>query len=111
MLHRSQRTADKFAEEYDRHGDSYTDNASIASLREVFNKVQVQVSGHVILMYNERDKVVILNKTDYTRFLEEASIDDETIYSLQYRPIQVLRTTLPPALGNRTTLLKQQQQQ
>ena len=50
MLHRSRQTADKFAEEYDRHGDSYTENATIASLKEVFNEVQVQVNRHVIRM-------------------------------------------------------------
>ena len=43
MLHRSPRTADKFAEEYDRHGDSYTQDATVESLKEVFNNVQSQV--------------------------------------------------------------------
>ena len=43
MIHRSPCTADKFAEEYDRHGDSYTQDATIGSLKDVFNNVQTQV--------------------------------------------------------------------
>ena len=49
MLHCSPRTAEKFAEEYDRYGDSYTEDATADSLREVFNNVQVQVNKHTIL--------------------------------------------------------------
>lgn len=44
MFHSSSRTADKFAEEYDRHGDSYTENATSESLKKVFNNVQGNVS-------------------------------------------------------------------
>ena len=46
MFHSSSRTADKFAEEYDRHGDSYTENASSESLKKVFDNVQGNVSMH-----------------------------------------------------------------
>ncbi|XP_068735127.1 DNA ligase 4-like [Montipora capricornis] len=42
MLHCSPGTADKFAEEYDRFGDSYTQDATVESLKEVFNNVQNQ---------------------------------------------------------------------
>jgi len=45
MLHCSPRTAEKFAEEYDRYGDSYTEDATADSLKEVFNSVQVQNSA------------------------------------------------------------------
>ena len=44
MFHSSSRTADKFAEEYDRHGDSYTENATSESLKKVFDNVQGNVS-------------------------------------------------------------------
>ena len=44
MFHSSSRTADKFAEEYDRHGDSYTENATSESLMKVFDNVQGNVS-------------------------------------------------------------------
>ena len=44
MLHCSPGTADKFAEEYDRFGDSYTQDATVESLKEVFNNVQNQVA-------------------------------------------------------------------
>jgi len=44
MFHSSSRTADKFAEEYDRHGDSYTQNATSESLKKVFDNVQGNVS-------------------------------------------------------------------
>lgn len=43
MFHSSSRTADKFAEEYDRHGDSYTENATSESLKKVFENVQGNV--------------------------------------------------------------------
>lgn len=43
MCHSSSRTADKFAEEYDRHGDSYTENATTESLKKVFENVQGNV--------------------------------------------------------------------
>lgn len=43
MFHSSSRTADKFAEEYDRHGDSYTENATTESLKKVFENVQGNV--------------------------------------------------------------------
>ena len=44
MFHSSSRTADKFAEEYDRHGDSYTENATSESLKKEFDNVQGNVS-------------------------------------------------------------------
>ena len=44
MLHHSPRTADQFAQEYDRHGDSYTQSVTTDSLKEVFNNVQAQVN-------------------------------------------------------------------
>ena len=46
MFHSSSRTADKFAEEYDRHGDSYTENATSESLKKVFASVHEKVSLH-----------------------------------------------------------------
>ena len=52
MVHGSPRTADKFAEEYDRHGDSYTQDATIESLKQVFNNVQSQVQW----VYVSREK-------------------------------------------------------
>ncbi|XP_073251496.1 DNA ligase 4-like [Porites lutea] len=42
MLHFSLRTADKFAEEYDCFGDSYTHNSTPESLKEIFDKVPGQ---------------------------------------------------------------------
>ena len=45
MLHLSLRTADKFAEEYDCFGDSYTHNSTPESLKEIFDKVRAQVRG------------------------------------------------------------------
>ena len=45
MLHFSLRTADKFAEEYDCFGDSYTHNSTPESLKEIFDKVPGQVRG------------------------------------------------------------------
>ena len=44
MFHSSSRTAGKFAEEYDRHGDSYTQNATSESLKKVFDNVRGNVS-------------------------------------------------------------------
>jgi len=44
MFHSSSQTADKFAEEYDRHGDSYTQNVTSESLKKVFDNVQGNVS-------------------------------------------------------------------
>jgi len=43
MFHSSSRTANKFAEEYDRHGDSYTESATSESLKKVFENVQGNV--------------------------------------------------------------------
>ncbi|PFX16725.1 DNA ligase 4 [Stylophora pistillata] len=45
MFHSSSRTADKFAEEFDQHGDSYTEFATAESLRKVFNNVQSKNSA------------------------------------------------------------------
>lgn len=44
MLYSSPATADKFAEEYDRYGDSFTQDATVESLEEVFKNVQSQVT-------------------------------------------------------------------
>lgn len=59
MFHSSSRTADKFAEEYDRHGDSYTENATSESLKKVFDSVQgnnsaVPLSTDEILEISQR---------------------------------------------------------
>ncbi|XP_015777211.1 PREDICTED: DNA ligase 4-like isoform X2 [Acropora digitifera] len=45
MLYSSPATADKFAEEYDRYGDSFTQDATVESLGEVFKNVQSQNSA------------------------------------------------------------------
>ncbi|XP_067047572.1 DNA ligase 4-like [Acropora muricata] len=45
MLYSSPATADKFAEEYDRYGDSFTQDATVESLEEVFKNVQSQNSA------------------------------------------------------------------
>ncbi|RMX43103.1 hypothetical protein pdam_00006836 [Pocillopora damicornis] len=45
MFHSSSRTADKFAEEFDRHGDSYTEFATAESLRKAFDNVQSKNSA------------------------------------------------------------------
>ena len=44
MLYSSPVTADKFAEEYDRYGDSFTQDATVESLQEAFKNVQSQVT-------------------------------------------------------------------
>lgn len=45
MFHSSSRTADKFAEEFDRHGDSYTEFATAESLKKAFDNVQSKNSA------------------------------------------------------------------
>ena len=48
MLHTSPSTAEKFAELYDCHGDSYTQDATVESLGEVFKSVEKQVRRRVL---------------------------------------------------------------
>ena len=43
MIHKSPKTAAQFALDYDRHGDSYYDDATVESLKEVFKKIQEEV--------------------------------------------------------------------
>ncbi|KAK2178306.1 hypothetical protein NP493_548g00024 [Ridgeia piscesae] len=40
MIHKSPKTAAQFALDYDRHGDSYYDDATVESLKKVFEKIQ-----------------------------------------------------------------------
>lgn len=40
MLHNSPTTAERFAEEYDRNGDSYTKDLTVDSLKQVFNTME-----------------------------------------------------------------------
>ncbi|XP_070569622.1 DNA ligase 4-like [Ptychodera flava] len=42
MIHLSPDTAEEFALEYDRHGDSYTEDVTIPKLTEIFQKVEEQ---------------------------------------------------------------------
>ncbi|XP_077997197.1 DNA ligase 4-like [Glandiceps talaboti] len=42
MIHKSPDTAAEFALEYDRHGDSYTEDVSIPKLAEIFKKIEEQ---------------------------------------------------------------------
>ncbi len=44
MLHTSSRTAEKFAQSYDRHGDSFYEDTTVEELKKVFNKIEEQVS-------------------------------------------------------------------
>ena len=43
MLHTSPKMAEVFALSYDRHGDSYYEDTSVADLGKVFKKVQSEV--------------------------------------------------------------------
>ena len=49
MIHESPKTAAQFALDYDRHGDSYYDNATVESLKKVFQKIQEEVMRKVLL--------------------------------------------------------------
>ena len=59
MLYSSPATADKFAEEYDRYGDSFTQDATVESLEEVFKNVQSQVTVSVFSTFRVADAVHI----------------------------------------------------
>ena len=62
MFHSSSRTADKFAEEFDRHGDSYTEFATAESLRKAFDNVQSKVRRDflAILVQNKAKYFIML---------------------------------------------------
>ncbi|XP_006814572.1 DNA ligase 4-like, partial [Saccoglossus kowalevskii] len=51
MLHESPDTASEFALEFDRHGDSYTEDVNREKLEEVFNKIEAQ--GNIAKMTSE----------------------------------------------------------
>ena len=44
MIHESPKTAFQFALQYDSHGDSYYDDATVEGVRKVFQKIQEEVS-------------------------------------------------------------------
>ena len=48
LIYTSHKTADKFAQDYDRHGDSYYEDTSVEDLKKVFKKIDEQVSHHCI---------------------------------------------------------------
>ena len=48
MIHSSPPTVAKFAEDYDRYGDSYTTDTDVDQLKAVFSKVKEQVCSHVM---------------------------------------------------------------
>ena len=45
MLHTSPKSAAVFAQLYDHHGDSYTDDVNTKQLKEVFGNIQKEVNG------------------------------------------------------------------
>ena len=48
MLHTSKLTTKRFAEGYDQHGDSYTEDTTVDQLKRVFKKIDEEVISYRI---------------------------------------------------------------
>ena len=89
MFHSSSRTADKFAEEFDRHGDSYTEFATAESLRKAFDNVQSKV---------RRDFLAILvqNKAKYSIMLARRALSKMKKYDCTDGKQKIVKSLLKP---------------
>ena len=58
MIHESPKTAAQFALQYDRHGDSYYDNATVEGVKKVFQKIQEEVLTKKFSIYFVRYEVI-----------------------------------------------------
>ena len=75
MLHTSPGTARHFSKLYDRHGDSYTEDATVSSLKDVFKSVADQVGDE-----SPRRNAAIFSSESLVFYGEDDQVDDNVCH-------------------------------